>query len=43
MTIVTTDPPVHVLPPLTRNGYERTPETEVDIQTALSLSRSALV
>ena len=43
MTIVTTDPPVHVLPALTRNGYERTPETEVDIQTALALSRSALV
>lgn len=43
MTIVTTDPPVHVLPPLTRNGYERTAETEAHIQTALSLSRSNLV
>ncbi|PAP78897.1 hypothetical protein B1759_15770 [Rubrivirga sp. SAORIC476] len=43
MTIVTTDPPVHVLPQLTRNGYERTAETEAHIQAALSISRDTLV
>lgn len=43
MTTVTTDSPAHVLPPLTRNGYKRTAETEVHIQMALSLSRSSLV
>ena len=43
MTIATTNSPVRVLPPLTRNGYERTAETEAHIHAALSLSRSALV
>lgn len=37
-----TDDP-SVIPPLTRNGYTRLPETEADIRTCLQLSGAALV
>lgn len=43
MTTVTTDPPAHVLPPLTRNDYERSEEIVDHVQAALSLSRSGLM
>lgn len=43
MITATTDSPVRALPPLTRNGYERTDETVGHIQAALALSRTGLM
>ena len=43
MTTTTTASLVRVLPPLTRNGYERTDETVGHIRAALALSRTNLV